>query len=126
MMLTDLKGIGILSSLVVALEGHPPPRELKRESATYAFLQCIAAHDIPLLPESTRKDLLASRRHNGALRRAERALLSDPTTRAMLGTTQAVDIVRGGVKINALPETVKAVVNYRIDAERYAIAKTLG
>lgn len=65
-----------------------------------------------------RKDLLDSRRHNAALRRAERALLADPETRSMLGTTQAVDIVRGGVKINALPETVKAVVNYRIDAER--------
>ena len=30
------------------------------------------------------------------------------------GTTQAVDIIRGGVKSNALQEKVFAVVNHRI------------
>jgi len=29
-------------------------------------------------------------------------------------TSQAVDIIRGGSKVNALPETVTATVNYRI------------
>lgn len=33
----------------------------------------------------------------------------------MLGTTTAVDVVMGGVKVNALPELVTALVNFRID-----------
>lgn len=101
------------------MEEHAPVASLRRDSAIYSFLQCVAIHDLPLAPPAVRKDLLDSRRHNGALRRAERALLADPLTRSILGTTQAVDLVKGGVKINALPETVKAVVNYRIDTERY-------
>ena len=35
--------------------------------------------------------------------------------RAMLGTTTAVDVINGGVKINALTEVVTALVNFRID-----------
>lgn len=35
--------------------------------------------------------------------------------RAMLGTTTAVDVINGGVKINALPEVVTSLVNFRID-----------
>jgi len=35
--------------------------------------------------------------------------------RAMLGTTTAVDVINGGVKVNALPEVVTSLVNLRID-----------
>lgn len=35
--------------------------------------------------------------------------------KAILGTTQAVDVIRGGVKVNALPELVTAQINYRVD-----------
>jgi Gly-Xaa carboxypeptidase len=34
---------------------------------------------------------------------------------AMMTTTQATDIINGGLKINALPESVKAVVNHRVN-----------
>jgi Gly-Xaa carboxypeptidase len=33
----------------------------------------------------------------------------------MLGTTTAVDVINGGVKVNALPEVVTSLVNFRID-----------
>jgi Gly-Xaa carboxypeptidase len=33
----------------------------------------------------------------------------------MVGTTTAVDVVNGGVKVNALPELVTGKVNFRID-----------
>lgn len=33
----------------------------------------------------------------------------------MLGTTTAVDVIQGGVKVNALPEVVETLVNFRID-----------
>ena len=37
-----------------------------------------------------------------------------PQNRFSLQTSQAVDIIKGGDKVNALPETVSATVNYRI------------
>ena len=35
--------------------------------------------------------------------------------RAKFGTTTAIDVIHGGVKVNALPELVTALVNFRID-----------
>lgn len=35
--------------------------------------------------------------------------------KALVGTTTAVDVINGGVKVNALPELVTALVNFRID-----------
>lgn len=35
--------------------------------------------------------------------------------RAMMSTTQAADLISGGIKVNALPESVRAVVNHRVD-----------
>lgn len=37
---------------------------------------------------------------------------------ASVATTQAVDIIRGGVKVNALPESAYAVMNHRIMERR--------
>jgi Gly-Xaa carboxypeptidase len=37
--------------------------------------------------------------------------------RAIISTTQAVDIINGGIKVNALPEVVTAIVNHRISIE---------
>jgi len=34
--------------------------------------------------------------------------------KALVGTTQAIDLINGGVKVNALPESAEAVVNHRI------------
>ena len=42
--------------------------------------------------------------------------------KAILSTTQAVDLIEGGVKVNALPERTSAVVNHRIAAERWVSA----
>jgi len=41
----------------------------------------------------------------------------------LIGTTQAIDLVRGGVKTNALPEEAWAVVNYRIATQRSVFCK---
>lgn len=38
----------------------------------------------------------------------------DFATKSMLKTTQALDLVRGGVKMNALPESANAYINHRI------------
>jgi acetylornithine deacetylase/succinyl-diaminopimelate desuccinylase-like protein len=40
--------------------------------------------------------------------------------KSLLRTTQAVDMIVGGVKANALPELASAVVNHRIRTDRCA------
>lgn len=45
----------------------------------------------------------------------------DPAFKALVGTTQAIDLIQGGVKTNALPEQAWAVVNHRLATERCAI-----
>ena len=54
------------------------------------------------------------------LQRARVAFLQAAGDEGQLGTfvtTQAVDLVSGGVKINALPEEASAVINHRINVE---------
>ncbi|KAG8764849.1 hypothetical protein FRC12_007854 [Ceratobasidium sp. 428] len=41
----------------------------------------------------------------------------DRIWRAFVGTTQAADIIQGGIKSNALPEQAKVVINHRIAIE---------
>lgn len=49
-------------------------------------------------------------------------MINDPFYRALIGTTQAIDLVQGGVKTNALPEEAWAVVNHRIATQRSVFA----
>jgi acetylornithine deacetylase/succinyl-diaminopimelate desuccinylase-like protein len=44
----------------------------------------------------------------------------DQVARALLGTSQAVTMVHGGVKANVLPERACATVNYRLFPWRHA------
>ncbi|EEB86907.1 hypothetical protein MPER_15977, partial [Moniliophthora perniciosa FA553] len=37
----------------------------------------------------------------------------------LLKTTQAVDIIQGGVKVNALPELASVIINHRIAEHRW-------
>lgn len=52
------------------------------------------------------------RRIDQARRRLIQAL--DARTRNLLRTTQAVDLIHGGIKLNALPERTEAMINHRI------------
>jgi Gly-Xaa carboxypeptidase len=53
-----------------------------------------------------------------SLRTLETLLFKDEMLKALAGTTQAIDLINGGVKTNALPERAWAVVNHRIATER--------
>ena len=54
-----------------------------------------------------------------ALKKVEQMLLENRDYGARITTTQAVDLIGGGVKINALPEQAWAVINHRIMTQRY-------
>ncbi|KAJ7281642.1 hypothetical protein C8J57DRAFT_1433504 [Mycena rebaudengoi] len=86
--------IGILSRIIVALEHRPHATSFLRSGTAFANAQCAIFKVI---------------------------LASVPLFETMLRTTQAVDIVSGGVKANALPEQASALVNHRI-AEHASVA----
>jgi Gly-Xaa carboxypeptidase len=115
------QGIGYLSSLITALEAHPFPVSLKRTSTYFKTLQCTAAYD-DSLPSDYRALVAKASTDDAALAEVEAHLLAENPdfTRAKMGTTQAIDLVNGGVKVNALPEHVWAVANHRIADWRWA------
>ncbi|KAJ7061191.1 hypothetical protein C8F01DRAFT_1057798 [Mycena amicta] len=106
--------IGILSALVTTLEGNPPEVVLSKGNPFAGYLLCKGEHD-PTSLDPTLLRLLSHERTWPAAARwlAERSL----TDAARLSTTQAVDIVGGGVKVNALPEEAHVVVNHRVSVD---------
>ncbi|KAG9031640.1 hypothetical protein FRB95_002449 [Tulasnella sp. JGI-2019a] len=113
--------IGILSQLINHLESNPHPVHLSRTSSIFDFFQCLAAH-APDLPDSFRQTILKAQKSDKSLKQMEKFIKSGDSewsrdATAILGTTQAVDLISGGVKVNALPEEAHAVINHRISTE---------
>ncbi|KAF9820601.1 hypothetical protein IEO21_01304 [Rhodonia placenta] len=105
--------IGMLAQLLVHYENHPFKATLERDTPMYWHAQCLAAY-APELPKSIRKSVKKAASSDKALRAAQDKLFEDPTFKALVGTTQAVDMISGGVKSNALPENAMAIINHRI------------
>ncbi|OJA10670.1 hypothetical protein AZE42_01027 [Rhizopogon vesiculosus] len=108
--------IGMLAELIVQYEKNPFEVHLTRGSPTYKSAQCMAQH-APGISPSLKKHMLLAEHCDGALRAAEQELFMNRAFMSLVGTTQAIDIVEGGVKVNALPEQAWAIVNHRISTE---------
>lgn len=80
-------------------------------------MQCLAEH-APLLPSKVKKAIRKSVHCDKALKKVEEYFFQVPSFKSLVGTTQAIDLIGGGVKTNALPEQAWAVVNHRIATER--------
>lgn len=113
------QSIGMLSQIIVALENDPYPVRLNRSSPMYNLLQCEAAYAPPeaLAPRfrnAVRRSLISDR----ALEFVTEVMSMNSVWRAFVGTTQATDVIHGGVKANALPEQATVLINHRITIER--------
>ncbi|KZW02631.1 Zn-dependent exopeptidase [Exidia glandulosa HHB12029] len=106
-------GIGILATLLTEVEKHPMEPKLTRDSTLYEALQCMAEH-APGVSKSLRKTIIKSRKSDKALKKVADEYITNPVLRSLVSTTQAIDLINGGVKVNALPEQVWAVINHRI------------
>lgn len=85
--------------------------------AYYTTLQCAAEYS-PNMDSWLRKTIqkaLYSKKASKLV--ADHISAQDIFQRYLMQTSQATDLVSGGVKINALPEKVYAVVNHRIAVE---------
>ena len=102
-------GIGIVAEIVSALEANPYEPALLPDSPVHRHMQCLARYSPDAVPEMTdvirRGDLESAATLLAGLSRAGRF---------MIQTAQAVDVIKGGQKINALPEVVTLGVNYRV------------
>lgn len=108
--------IGMLAELLVQYEKNPFEVHLTRGSPTYRNAQCMAQH-APGVSSSLKEHMLRAEHCDGALRAAEQELFKSRAFMSLVGTTQAIDIVDGGMKVNALPEQAWAIVNHRISTE---------
>ncbi|KAG1814515.1 hypothetical protein EV424DRAFT_1629754 [Suillus variegatus] len=108
--------IGMLAELLVQYEKNPFETHLTRGSPTYRNAQCMAQY-APGVSSSLKEHMLHAEHCDEALRAAEEELFKDRTFMSLVGTTQAIDLVDGGVKVNALPEQAWAIVNHRISTE---------
>lgn len=97
--------ISIAARAVLAVNDDPYPPLIDRDMA--AFLGAIAP-ETPFLQRLALANLWLTRPL------VARALAADRTTAAALRTTTAPTMIDGGVKVNVLPQTASAVVNYRI------------
>ncbi|SGZ31431.1 BQ5605_C044g12172 [Microbotryum silenes-dioicae] len=102
-------GIGIMSRLLVALEDHPDPPSMDKGHPMLSYLQCAADHGN--MSNTLKKRVRDPTKWNAL---SEDLSQSSEVLRAFLSTTQAIDLVDGGVKVNALPEYTHATINYRI------------
>ena len=97
--------IGTLSAAITRLEEHPPARTLNplvRETLTYAAAEMSLGY----------RALMANLWLAAPIIKSQ--MEKDHVSRALLGTSQAVTMVQGGVKANVLPERACATVNYRL------------
>ena len=121
----DHTGIGILSEFITLVESNPYEPTLHAENPFLGLLQCGASHaeEFPhklkkLLPEhaaSISKHHHHHHHHHKEDKLAKEAAKAGPAIKYLFTTSVAVDVISGGVKVNALPEQTRALINHRIN-----------
>ncbi|EKM81841.1 hypothetical protein AGABI1DRAFT_112074 [Agaricus bisporus var. burnettii JB137-S8] len=109
----DHTSIGMLSAMLTHLESNPSELKFSRDHPFYGTLQCFATH-AENMPADYRKLIIASATSDGAMRKLIESISQDHLLRNFIGTTQAINLISGGIKANALPEQAAAIVNHRI------------
>ena len=84
----------------------------------FATLQCLAEY-AQSLPSNLRHTIKKSVYSDKALESLQSYVLENKELYSLVTTTQAIDMIGGGIKSNALPELAWAVVNRRISVLRY-------
>lgn len=105
-------GIGVMAEILYKLENQElfTPR-LDGEHPSHGMLECQARYS----PQHVEPWLASQLARDDPVSLGEAIAHSrGPAVRYTLQTSQAADLISGGVKTNALPEKVSAAVNYRV------------
>lgn len=113
----DHTGIGIISELVTRLERDKIPASLPmgEKGVLLSSYSCVGCFARSIDPDV--KAILTSLEKESSRKQLLNLLEESPLTRATIKTTQAIDIISGGVKVNALPEQVEVVLDHRINLD---------
>lgn len=112
----DHNVIGILSEIVVAIEGNSFPGKVTPKNPMFSFLECGAVHaPESSFPDAVRGALSMAARNNSLSQEQLAQALDD--MRYYFKTSQSVGKINGGVKINAIPETASTMINLRLAVE---------
>ncbi|KAH3681211.1 hypothetical protein WICPIJ_007824 [Wickerhamomyces pijperi] len=116
----DHTNIGIVADLITVIENDPFPGKLGPKNPTLNHLQCIAKYSTEF-DEQLRSDIFNAGKiedgDSGANSRVIEYLSGIRSLKYNVRTTQAIDIIHGGVKSNALPEYTKITINHRVGFE---------
>lgn len=107
-------GIGLSALLIAALEANPPETPLSPDSPLVRFLECTAEYS-PNIPQDLEATIRKLAKSGGVDKKAIRTLqdwfadgswqdgtFKKDMGKALVSTTQAIDIINGGFKVNAL------------------------
>ncbi|KAI8811908.1 hypothetical protein BJ742DRAFT_796014 [Cladochytrium replicatum] len=110
----DHTGIGILSRIVTSFEDNPFPITLTNDNSLLTSLQCLVENGGTIDPKLAE----ALRDLEGNREQVKQLLLKEgPARKYSLTTSQGIDVINGGVKANALPESSYFIVNHRIQID---------
>lgn len=114
----DHTSIGILSEIITQIEHVQYPAYLAEKNPYLGFLQCGADY-APDFPKKLKKLLSKHESKRTCAKRSDPLALEAAKMGAgvkyLMQTSQAVDVIKGGTKVNAMPETAAATVNHRIN-----------
>ncbi|KAK6464192.1 Gly-X carboxypeptidase [Scheffersomyces coipomensis] len=118
----DHTSIGILSELSYVIEKDPYSPILTSKNPTLSYMQCLALHDSKSkISTFTKKSILRAGYDKFANSQVIKLIQKNRFSKYLVQTSQAIDIISGGEKANALPEHVRLLVNHRV-----AIESTVG
>lgn len=107
----ETTGIGIISEINHYITADQFKTSVSIDNPVLSFLQCSAKYD----PKSLDPLILQSIKKN-SLKKFEKAIQTNDL-RFTFKTTQSMDVIKGGIKSNAMPENVVDVINHRIDIQ---------
>ncbi|RCK59193.1 Carboxypeptidase S [Candida viswanathii] len=114
----DHTSIGIISELNYVIEKDPYHPILTERNPILNYAQCVALHDPKdQIPSGLKKSILRAGYDKFANSIVVDAFLKNRLTKYLIRTSQAIDIINGGEKANALPENTKILVNHRVAIE---------
>ena len=114
----DHTSIGIISELNYVIEKDPYRPILTEKNPILKYSQCVALHDPKNnIPRFLKKAFLRAGYDRIANAILIGKILENRFTKYLVRTSQAIDIINGGEKANALPEDTKVLINHRIAVE---------
>ncbi|KAI2464557.1 putative vacuolar carboxypeptidase Cps1 [Annulohypoxylon bovei var. microspora] len=103
-------GIGIMADAIVALERDPYTPRLTQSNPFRRVLECRTKYSPDNVQPWLRDELLSGNEKEIA----EKIAAEGTDDQWLLQTSQAIDMITGGVKVNALPENIELQVNHRV------------